>query len=170
MDLNNLQLNPQLLADLYKDTLIEPPATPGFYPPPASAAGKEPVRFLGKNEKNIVIVVSNGTLPFLSDTELTFLTNILSACKLSLADVSVINVYNKDEAASAAILDQLGAQSVLLFGIEPLSIGLPMNFPPFQVQSFNKRMYLQAPPFAELEKDKALKSKLWNSLKTLFRL
>jgi hypothetical protein len=170
MSLNNIQLKPHLIADLYKDTLIELENTT----PTPSVDITTPRRglpmFLGNNEKKIIIAVSNNFLPFLPDNELAFLTNILSACKLSLADVAIINLHGKDETTCSDFIDQLQAQSVLLFGIEPLTIGLPMNFPLFQLQPFNKRIYLQAPAFSELEKDKGLKMRLWNCLKTLFHL
>ncbi len=59
---------------------------------------------------------------------------------------------------------------MILFGVPPLSIDLPINFPPFQLQAFNKRTYLYSPALAELEQDKALKGKLWGCLKTLFEI
>jgi hypothetical protein len=62
------------------------------------------------------------------------------------------------------------AGSVLLFGIDPAGIGLPINFPQFQLQHFNKRSYLHAPTLAELEKDKEAKKQLWGSLKKLFAI
>ena len=170
MSLNNIQLKPHLIADLYRDTLIESDTTPLVPAVTTTVSGSGLPKFLGNNEKKIVIAVSNSMLPFLPDNELAFLSNILSACKLSLADVAIINLHDKDEAACPDLLDLLQAQSVLLFGIEPLTIGLPMNFPPFQLQPFNKRIYLQAPAFSELEKDKGLKMRLWNCLKTLFHL
>ena len=159
MSLNNIQLRPQMLADLYTNSLLQSNTT--SVPETAS------VKYLGKNQKKILIIVQHPSIPFLPDEELSFLTNILSACKLSLADIGIINSTGiAVEGLQKAI--ESDAKTVLLFGIDPLSIGLPINFPFFQLQQFNKRMYLYSPALSELERDKALKMKLWNSLKTLF--
>ena len=86
MSLNQIQLTNQQLASFYPDVLIESTTAS---PMPRQQA----VKFLGKNAKNIVLLVSNDTVPFLQDDELSFLTNILSACKLSLVDVAIVNIY-----------------------------------------------------------------------------
>jgi hypothetical protein len=159
MSLNNIQLQPQLLADLYKNSLLESGAT--------SVPDLGTVKYLGKNQKNILVIVHQPSVPFLPDEELAFLTNILSACKLSLADIAILNSNGLPvESLENAI--ETEAKTVILFGIDPLSIGLPINFPFFQLQQFNKRMYLYSPSLEEIEKDKSLKMKLWNALKNLF--
>jgi hypothetical protein len=125
---------------------------------------------LGKNAKNIVLLVSNDTVPFLQDDELSFLTNILSACKLSLVDVAIVNIHSVKKDEVETLIEPLAPKHVLLFGIAPLSIDLPINFPQFQLQPFNKRTYLYSPDLKSLEANKDLKLKLWNSLKSLFGL
>src|SRR5215213_6249659 len=85
MSLNNIHLNPQMLADLYANSLVET----GTTTVPESAGPKH----LGNNKKNIIIIVSHGSVPFLPDEELTFLISILSACKLSLADIAIVNSF-----------------------------------------------------------------------------
>ena len=57
-----------------------------------------------------------------------------------------------------------------MLGVDPLSTGLPINFPQFQLQLFDKRTYLYAPTLEDLEKDKTLKQRLWTCLKTMFEL
>lgn len=159
MSLNNIQLQPQLLADLYTHSLLQSSTT--------SVPETATVKYLGKNQKNILVIVQQSSVPFLPDEELSFLTNILSACNLSLADIAILNSNGLPvERLENAI--EADAKTVILFGIDPLSIGLPINFPFFQLQQFNKRMYLYSPPLSEIEKDKPLKMKLWNALKNLF--
>jgi hypothetical protein len=106
----------------------------------------------------------------LSDEELPFLTNILSACKLSLADVAIVNIHSLEEKEIEKTIEPLEPKTVLLFGITPLTIDLPINFPQFQLQQFNKRTYLYSPGLQELANDKTLKLQLWNCLKNLFGL
>jgi DNA polymerase III psi subunit len=159
MDLNTIQLDAQLLADLYPDNLIETITT---------TVPEKPVQqFLGHNEKKVLVLVSHQSVPFLPDEELSFLTSVLAACKLSMADIALANI-SKIEPGELPGLIESQANSVLLFGIDPSGIGLPINFPQFQLQQFNKRSYLHAPTLRELEKDKEAKRQLWNSLKKLF--
>lgn len=159
MSLNNIQLNGHLLAELYSGTLIE--AGPAALPDPG------PVRYLGNNRKHILVIVAHEDAPFLPDGELGFLSSILAACKLSLADIGIINSV---QVAGTAINDLIHseARQILLFGVEPLSIGLPIHFPAFQLQQFDGRTYLHAPSLPAIEQDKGLKARLWTALKSLF--
>lgn len=177
MSLNHIQLTNQHLSSLYQDVLIETKISNPLPVPSPKESSPTPVKsmipalkYLGNNAKNITILVNHATVPYLSDGELSFLTNILSACKLSLADVAIVNIHSVEEEAIESVFQTLNSHSILLFGIAPLSIGLPINFPQFQLQPFNKRTYIYSPTLKELEADKTLKLKLWNNLKTLFAL
>jgi hypothetical protein len=163
MSLNQIQLTDQLLTSLYPDVLVESAIT-------SSVPDYQPLKYLGKNAKNIVLLVNHAAVPFLPDEELNFLTNILSACKLSLADVAIVNIYSFKENEVEQRIQPLEPKNVLLFGITPLSVDLPINFPQFQLQQFNKRTYLHSPGLQELANDKTLKLQLWNCLKNLFGL
>lgn len=159
MSLNNIQLQPQLMADLYKHSLLQSSTT--------SVPDSAVVKYLGKNLKNTLVIVQQPLVPFLKDEELAFLTNILSACKLSLADIAILNCNGLPVETLQNEIES-NAKTIILFGIDPLSIGLPINFPFFQLQQFNNRMYLYSPSLEEIENDKTLKMKLWNALKNLF--
>ena len=162
MSLNNIQLTPQLLTDLYENVLVETKMVKAPEPPP--------INFLGGNSKQILIVAANAETPYLPDNELTFLTNILAACKLALDDVAIINKEHLPTLSYDAIIEKLQSKTILLFNVDPLAFGLPINFPHFQIQPFKTRTYLYAPSLQEIEQDKALKGKLWTNLKTLFQL
>ena len=75
MDLNQIQLKPYMLADLYADTLLETGAAAAIPAPPP------PLKFLGENKKKTVIIVAHPSVPVLPDGELAFLANVLAACK-----------------------------------------------------------------------------------------
>lgn len=162
MSLNSIQITPYNLADMYADVLVEN-VTNTVPDTPKS-------RHLGDNRQNITVIVNHESVPFLPDKELSFLSSILNACKLSLADIAIINFHNTDENKWEETLDHLSPKHVLLFGVTPLSIGLPIHFPQFQLQPFNKRTYLYGPTLSELENEKNLKQKLWMNLKTMFGL
>ena len=161
MSLNQIKLNSHLLTDLYHDVLIQSHST-------TSVPESGPLKYFGKNNKHIALLIDNASLPYLPDNELTFLTNILSACKLSLADVAILNIHSIPLNRMEESLHTIESNIVILFGMDPLAIDLPINFPQFQIQRFNGKTYLFSPTLQELEADKALKLKLWNCLKTLF--
>ena len=161
MSLNNISLPPKLVADLYPSSLIE-----------SDASSNKPslIKFLGKNQKNILILVSKENIPFIEENELKFLTSILSACKLSLADVAIINLKTVGIADYRFFTKQLKSKTILLFDVDSQAIDLPFNFPHFQLQQFDQSTYLSAPALSFIEKEKPLKTQLWNCLKTIFYL
>ena len=198
MSLDNIQLSPLLVAEWYKDALLvspdgppaiqRPPApppqpqsapqqAPAAPPPPQPPApepsAEAPYKFLGKNGNKITILVQSPGTPFLPDNQLTFLTKILEACRMNIGDVAIVNAATAPVNITA-IKQQLQPTVLLLFGLEPTSIKLPINFPEFKVQPYDNCSYLSAPPLTQLvqqsEESKLLKSKLWICLKTLFNV
>jgi len=161
MSLNTIQLDPFLVAGLYPELLVETGAT--------TVPEKKVQSYLGNNARQIIIVVQHDSVPFLPDHELNFLSNVLAACKLSLADIAIVNIAKAGKDGVAGIIESEG-RIVLMFGVGPETIGLPVYFPEFQLQQFNHRTYLHAPGLQTVENNKELKLKLWNNLKTLFGL
>lgn len=160
MSLNNISLPSQLLADLYQNVLIQGSAS--------AVPVKEEVPFLGKNGKNILIVVNKNDAPFLPDKELSFLTNVLLACQLGLADVAIINWNKLAEKNVDEIFEQLKSKDVLLFNTDPSLFGLPENVEQYAVRKTEGRQFVVAPSLTEIEKNKEAKKQLWLSLKQLF--
>lgn len=175
MSLNDIKLKPRLLSELYANSLVESntssvPVTPA---PPAAAAkspsARREVNYLGKNEKGILILVAKDDVAYLPDEELNFLTTILSACQLSLADVAIVN-WKSASADLESLQKELNIRDVLLFDVAPLEAGLPINFPHFQIQQFNGRIYLSSPALTDVEKEVTIKRQLWPSLKRMFSI
>lgn len=161
MSLNNVQLHPKLLAALYADVLVATD-TP--------APTKKKLNALGGNQKKILVVADKENEIYLPENELVFLTTVLAACKLSLADVAIINYKNIEEKEYKKLIEYFGATTVLLFHLTPLEFGLPINFPHFQIQAFNGVTYLSAPELHLIENEISLKKQLWPALKNIFRL
>lgn len=151
-----------MVADLYYDVLLDTSTT--------VMPGKPSIKFLGKNEKNILVVVNHAGVPFLPDDELKFLTSVLSACKLSLADVAIVNWREVATKEYSAVFEELNGNRILLFDVSPSEFGLPLSFPFFQVQPFDNRNYLCAPALTGIEKDVETKKQLWASLKRIFAI
>jgi hypothetical protein len=179
MNLNHIILPAALVADLYGNSLTDTGETTTATPAPLPPAETGPSRTdkpaaawksLGNNQKNILLVVNNADVVYLPDNELTFLTGILGACELTLADVAIVNLNNNPDIVYKELLTHFSSKVVLLFDVEPASFGLPMSFPYYQLQAFSGNTFLYSPSLKELENDRVEKSKLWVCLKRLFNL
>ena len=175
MDLNNIELPGIMVADLYQSTLVdgteakEKAAITTVAAAPI-AQEKSTFKSLGNNQRNVLIVVKSNEAVYLPDNELEFLTGILGACKLSLADVAIVNLTNYHDASYKELTSFFKSKIALLFDVEPAQFGLPMNFPHYQIQPFANNSFLYSPSLKSLENDKVEKSKLWVCLKRLFNL
>ncbi|MET0393882.1 MAG: hypothetical protein ABW019_12110 [Chitinophagaceae bacterium] len=168
-----------MVATLYRSVLVdtgtaEPAAATAPIPvqadAPAPAETAAPAwKYLGHNRKNILIVVEHTDVLHLPDEDLGLLTNILTACRLDLGDVAIINRNNHRQSVYGDYLDYFGSRNVLLFGMDPAGFGLPVDFPAFQVQSLAGCTFLHAPALSQCH-DKVVKTQLWTSLKRIFNL
>jgi len=150
---------------------VAPPPVPQAVPSPVSPAPG--YKFLGNNRRNITILVQAPGTAFLPDDQLTFLTKILEACRMNIGDVAIIN-HAYSPVAVTELRRQLQPSIILLFGVDPVAIKLPIHFPVFKQQAYDQCTYVSAPPLEELvqptQEGKLLKSKLWVTLKTLFNV
>ena len=169
MSLNKIQLPANTIADLYKNHLIEPGVIETKIKK-EQPNQNEGISFLGNNNKQVVVLVNYADTVHLPDAQLNFLTSILTACKLSLDDIAIVNTGHTEAISFRTLFKEVPAQSVLLFGVATESLLLPLNFPNFQVQFFDNIYYLTSPSLDLIESDKSLKTQLWNSLKKLFKL
>jgi hypothetical protein len=178
MSLSDITLPGSVIADLYRQSLVQAgtdqAVSPGADTPDIKTdAPSNNYRFLGNNQQQVTIIVNFPEETFLPDSHLQFLTKMLEACKLNLGDVAIVN-HAKKPADIEILKEQLRPVSLLLFGIEPVTIKLPMNFPQFKEQSFAGCAYLYTPGLEilnqETEEGKLLKSKLWVCLRKLFKV
>lgn len=192
MSLNDIQLSSAQLADWYGRHLvagsgneapgtrpagppavaeIPPAATPATHNPAPPAAAK-PLQWLGKNQKNIAILVNYPKEAYLPGDELNFLASILQACRLNLGDVAIVN-HAHFPLAPAALAEQLQSRYLLLFGV-PVAEPALQQLAPFTPLQQNGCSIVQAPPLDQLNNNspegKQLKMKLWVCLKQLFNV
>jgi hypothetical protein len=177
MSINNIQLNPSLLADMYRTSLVQTKENVG-------PKEKNPVqvvkqadatdtkaltwRYLGEYKKGILIIVRYSDVPYLPNAQLNFLTSVLTACKLNVGDVSIFNVANGPSTFYKDLQEKFKSNFTILLGLTPEEFEMPLSFPEFQVQAFNNCTFLHTPVLEVLETDKVLKSKLWVCLKKMF--
>jgi hypothetical protein len=87
-----------------------------------------------------------------------------------MADVALLNCHKNPAISYTGISEQLASGKIILFGVDPAELELPLQFPHYQVQQFNNQVYLSSPALKVLADDKAEKMKLWTSLKQVFSL
>lgn len=164
MSLDNIELPPIVLQGLFKHSLVflekEEKSVDG-------SASKE-FSTLGNNRKHIVIMVADANTLYLPDEQLNFLLGILAACDLTMEDVAILNIKKNKSVTYKTVSDELSPEKLFLFGVKPAEIGLPLDFPNYQVQRYNNQTYLSAPLLSKFQDDKAEKTRLWNCLKQIF--
>lgn len=166
MSLDNIQFPAMVLQNLYSKTLFDLKTDGQSIDSPETGS----ISYLGNNRRKVVIIVLSPDAIYLPDEELKFLLGILSACKLNMEDIALVNASNHLPLLYKDLTEQLNAEKIFLFGTEPDTLKLPLQFPRYQVQQFNNQVYLSAASLTELQGDKAEKMKLWNCLKKIFSI
>lgn len=166
MSLDNIQLPGFVIQNLFQKTLVDLTSNKKNL---VTAATKE-LNFFGGNKQHIILLVNNPDTAFLTENQLTFLSGILTACKLTLEDVGILNIATHPAITYKAISDTFTPRIVMMVGILPDAIQLPFVMPEFQRQSHNNQIYLAIPSLTELENSKDLKRKLWIVLKQIFSI
>ena len=165
MTLQNIKLPSIVISSLYKNCLVD------LYSEEKSLIEKtDKINFLGGNGKPILVLVNNINVSFLPDNQLNFLLGILSACKLNMADIAIVNLSKTDNTEHKNLPGFFKAEVIILFGIEARALSLPFKIPDFQIQLFKNQKYLFSPALDVIEKDAHLKKKLWEALKNIFSI
>jgi hypothetical protein len=168
---DSTRLPPALLATLYRDSLTggrgTTPETRQVAPSPkGETEGTPPSQ--GGFGRSVLILVSHADAEVIPDGELAFLTNILKACRLGLDDVLISNIHGLGPEGRKSLLDERKPAHLILFGMTPSDIPLPMSFPALKVQRHGPSQYLHAPSLHALQTDDAGKRSLWVALKQMF--
>ncbi|HEY0610440.1 MAG TPA: hypothetical protein VGD35_12305 [Chitinophaga sp.] len=163
MSFDQLQLDPYLLARIYTQPII-----PGKSTPVVNEQNPLPkVKFLGENQKNIVLFIQNENGAYLNDELFNLLTNILNACKLGMQDVALVNTAQAPASSLTMWQQAINMRQCVFFGITPASLGLE-PLPAYQIHAAAGVQLLFSDTLEIIAIDKLLKGKLWNGLKQLF--
>ena len=161
--LEPIKLPISIISDIFRNCLVDLNFPDSSSDNPATVITET---LAGAPVDTVVVSLSEGKA--LPHQQLDFLNNILKACKLEKANYSIIANRQDELPDYKATFSQFKQKQLILFGISPAAIGLPINFPHFQVQSFQEVRYLAAPKLDTIEADKELKMQLWQCLKQLF--
>lgn len=165
MSLDQVQLDPYLLAKIYTQPIV-----PGKNSPAPQAPAELPkIKFLGENQKNIALLIQNDSEAYLNDELFNLLTNILNACKLGMQDIALINISQYPAMPFTAWQAAVPMKQSVLFGISPQSMGLE-DIPTYQLVQVSGCQLLYSDPLQDISQDKALKGRLWGGLKQLLNV
>ena len=162
MSLNNIQFSSDLCHRLYAKSLI---LTEEISNSPQSTIE---ISSLGGNQKGILFLVNNPDTKFLGNDDMILLTNLITACQLSMEDIALVNYFNSDKLNYKDLIEYFQSETILLFGIPAKKIDLPFIIPNFQIQSYDKKLFMAAPGLNELNNNKDLKKDLWLCLQKIF--
>ncbi|MHB1920810.1 MAG: hypothetical protein ACYCOO_01110 [Chitinophagaceae bacterium] len=162
MSLKHLVLDPFLLAKIYTQPLISEPSD---YPVPSPPLL---IRYLGENQKKILIFFQNEWSDPPEATSFQLLTKILQACKLRITDIALVNCSQIPGKPYRDISPQFHPKFVLLFGVSPLQLGIEQSFSNYLPQRLEGANFLVADELALLHTQTDLKKQLWTALKTFF--
>lgn len=132
-----------------------------------------PLKYLGDHIKKIIILVKDKDAVHLNETDLGLLSTILNACKLTLADIALVNLASQAFSLQD-LLETLPSVLVISFDVTsaelkiklPTTLYKPIVLGETHLLFSNSLSIMQGnEQHAKLEK-----SKLWTALKQLFQL
>ena len=126
---------------------------------------KQDYKYLGDNNKYILIIVNEANFEFLNKKDLVFLTKILGAKKLEINDVAIINLTKYPSLDFTELKSFFGFSKLLTFGINPKILNVEGSV---ANKKFNYKNVdiLGTWDLSKLEEDVKKKTIFWNELKT----
>lgn len=132
-----------------------------------------PVKYLGDHLKKVMVLVNDASAVHLNETDLGLLSSILNACKLTLADIALINLAQQPYSLHE-MFTTLPSTFVIAFDINsnalkiklPSTLYQPILLGDTQILFSNSLQSMQGTD----QNAKLEKGKLWNALKLLFKI
>jgi hypothetical protein len=132
---------------------------------PASGVQEPPpLKFLGSNDKKILILVNDHSSEFLNSNDLDFLMRIIEGgLKYSRSDIAVVNCV---KFAYEQIFDEVNYEYIIAFGDHASEyVGEGKKYEAFKNRG---KKVLLAENLREIEGDKGKKTSLWKALQIMF--
>ncbi len=178
MSFENIQLTDDQLADLYGKQLVvvekgdntSKPETKATKPTIAAepVAVSAPMQGItGKNKKQFVWLVEEHYFPYLNDADFQFLGDVLTACKMNMEDIALVNVANNRNHFDE-LVQQLQPKFVIASGVQVDA--LPIQPADYRVQQQQGYLLCCTETLEAIRNDKSKKSKLWLALKQMLGL
>lgn len=166
MSLDNFQISVGLTTELYKNSLVALD-TPQIK---SNSLKPQTLNFLGKNQKQILIIVKDNEAIHLNDTDTTLLTGILNACKLNFNDVALLNIVQHEGINFTELQTKFNPKVMITFGVNLKSIAIEEDIEFYVTNILKTTTFLNAASLSQIGKNVEEKKQLWNCLKTIFSI
>lgn len=131
------------------------------------------IKYLGEHLKQVTIIVKDELAVYLNENDLTLLSSILSACKLTLADIALINVAQQ-KLSLHEILNILPSKLVMIFDVNSTTLKIKLPTTLYKSIQLGDTYLLFSNSLSLMQggdqSAKLEKGKLWAILKSLFQL
>ncbi len=131
------------------------------------------IKYLGEHLKQVTIIVKDELAVYLNENDLTLLSSILSACKLTLADIALINVAQQ-KLSLHEILNVLPSKLVMIFDVTSTTLKIKLPTTLYKSIQLGDTYLLFSNSLSLMQggdqSAKLEKGKLWTILKSLFQL
>ncbi|WP_158797128.1 hypothetical protein [Pedobacter sp. L105] len=101
-----------------------PDVTPAVSLPEVKAAVPRVFKSLGKNEKNILILVNDANNDVSTEKGRELLRNIVKALQLTANDFALLNYITYENATFSELTSFFSSKLSLVFGVAPVQLGL----------------------------------------------
>lgn len=154
---------PKTEAPIYK----EPSATlPIVEEPMVAAKSKFDFKYLGKNQKNILILVNDNINEVSTKQGRELLRKLVNAIALTAKDFALVNYANYSTATYTDFNDFFACKLVLAFGVNPAQLAMAEQ-PLHQLNQIGETKLVFTTNLHDLDSDPASKKVLWTSLQQL---
>ena len=182
-------LSNAVLANLYKESIViidqfvtEKPkkaieekvsTTPSELVTSKELEWKGPIKSLGEHNKKITVIVNDPNSVHLNETDFILLTSILNACRLTIADIALINL-GKQPVGLHQILQEYPSTLVLSFAVDATQLKIKLPSTLYKINQLGESHILFSNALSTMQgtgvEAKQEKAKLWTVLKKIFEL
>ena len=134
--------------------------------PEVKKAAPVAYKYLGKNEKNILILVNDAANDVSTEKGRELLRNIVKALQLTANDFALLNYAGCENAAIAELTSFFSSKLSLVFGVKPSQLGLG-DHAPYVIHQAGATQLIFSGNLDLLADDQQGKKTLWGSLKQL---
>lgn len=123
-------------------------------------------KYLGKNQKNVLILVNDGGNEVSSESGRELLRNLVKAMQLTANDFALLNYFSYTDVQFEELISFFNSRLVLIFGVSPAQLGLN-DQPQHSIGSHGTIQLVFTGRLDQLAGDQDGKKKLWTSLKQI---
>jgi hypothetical protein len=154
---------PKTETPIYKEPVS---VLPTVEEPVVAAKAKLDFKFLGKNQKNILILVNDSNNEVSTEQGRELLRKLVNAIALTAKDFALVNYANYQTATYADFNDFFACKLVLAFGVSPQQLAVAGQSL-HQLQQIGETKLVFTSNLHDLDSDPTSKKVLWGSLQQL---